>query len=141
MAGFFRTINGVTMNCLLSCFSKLTVQSVDKITEYLGHDGSLPRGCNIYELMEYTIKNTKYRPVVLQRTVYDITGSVLNEDLTSEHWDDNVPKIILSLNPDHATAMYRDGSTYCPALRRSLTEEELETLKKKHYALILLYCN
>lgn len=127
------------MQCLLISVSKLTHIPTSEIVEYLGHDGT-GRGFNIFEMIEFLLRKTQFKPVYLERQVWSANGKLLSTDLTADYYDLSVPKIVTSIDgTPHAVSMCRDGSVYDSLLRRSLNDCELEELRCKHHGLMLLF--
>jgi hypothetical protein len=132
-------MKGNTVQCLLISVSKLTHVPTADIIEYLGHNGD-GRGYNIFEMIEFLLRKTQFKPVYLERQVWSSNGQLLSTDLTEDYYDLPIPKIVTSIDGvPHAVSMCRDGSVYDSALRRGLNDRELEELRCRHHSLMLLY--
>lgn len=128
------------MQCLLESVYRLIGHTKERLVAQLGHDGK-GRGYNIFEITDYILQFTDFKPVVIERDVRSDSGELLNADLTLNYWDLPIPKVVFTVEPKpHAVAMFRDGSVYDILKRgRCYTDEELEELKNKHFGLMLLY--
>lgn len=127
------------MQCLLISVSKLTHIPTEDIIEYLGHDGT-GRGYNIFEMIEFLLRKTEFKPVYLERQVWSPNGDLLSTGLTEDYYDLPIPKIVTTVDgTPHAVSMFRDGSVYDSLVRRVLNYCELEELRCKHHGLMLFY--
>lgn len=126
------------MQCLAYATCLIINKRFAHLVEYLGHDG-LNRGFNLFEIIDYILQHTDYKPVLVERNVY-LNDKPVSSNLTDKYFDADVPKIVLVADPvPHAIAMFRDGSMTDIKIKRSFTDEEADYVRKNHMGLMLFY--